>query len=119
MAGKLRRAIAEHADEIVQALLERAQTGDVGAARVLLDRVLPAYKATAQSVAMPSLAAGTLTEKAQAVLAAAGAGAVPPDIAAQLLAAIGQTAKVAEIDELTTRIEALERANHEKGSSNG
>lgn len=109
LAGKLRKAIADSADDIVLALIAQAKAGDVGAARVLLERALPAYKATAQPVALPGLADGTLTDKAQAVIAAAGAGDVAPDIAAQLVAAIGQTARVVEIEELQERIEAIER----------
>lgn len=115
LSAKLRKAIEKDAPDVLAALLAQAKAGDVQAARVLLDRVLPPLKATAQGVNLPGLSAGTLTNRAEAVLSAAGAGDVPPDVAAALVAAIGQTAKVAEIDGLTARIEALEKAYKAKG----
>lgn len=45
---------------------------------------------------------------------AAAAGEVSPDIATALLSAIGTLAKTAEIDELTHRIEQLEKAHETK-----
>lgn len=55
--------------------------------------------------------ADTLTDKARVVLEAVADGRVPPDIGAQLVTAIGTVARVAEVDELLRRIEALEKRN--------
>lgn len=106
--AKLRAAIREHIPGILDALIERAQAGDVQAARLLLERTLPAMRPTehAQPLALPD---GTLTEQGRAVLAAVGAGELGPQQGAQLLSAIGALARVAEIDELAQRLEALER----------
>ena len=60
-----------------------------------------------------NLPEGTLTEHGRAVLSAVAAGELPPAQGAQLVAAIGQLARVVEIDELERRIAALE------GSRNG
>jgi hypothetical protein len=106
--AKLRKEIAEHIPDIVTQLVTKAKAGDVGAARLLLERVLPAVKPVeaAAPVALPE--DGTLTDKGAAVLAAVAAGDLAPGQGAALLAALGTLAKVAEVDELQRRIEALE-----------
>ena len=54
---------------------------------------------------------GTLTERGRAVLASVADGVLAPGQGAQLVAAIGQLARVAEVDELAARITALEAKN--------
>jgi hypothetical protein len=107
--AKLRAAIAEHLPGIVAQLVEAAMAGDVQAARLLLERVIPPVKAAevAQAVALPG---ETLTEQGRAVLAAVGAGELAPGQGAALLGALGTLARLAEADELEARIAALERA---------
>lgn len=106
--GKLRAAIGQALPEVVEALIERARGGDVQAARLLLERALPAARPVELPVSVP-LEGGTLTEQGQSVLRLLAAGELGPGQAAALLGAIGQLARVAEIDELARRIEALER----------
>ena len=104
---KLRHMI--DAEGIVAKLQEAALAGDVQAARTLLERALPVYRASAEPVQLPGLNdALALTDKAHAVLAAVADGSIPPDLGAQLVTAIGTVARVAEVDELTRRIAALE-----------
>ena len=103
----LRAAIAEHVPAVVDKLLAQALEGDTAAARLLLERVLPPLKPQEQPQAL-TLPDGTLTEQGRAVLAAVAAGELAPGQGAQLVAAIGTLARVAEIDELAARITALE-----------
>jgi len=104
---KLRHMI--DAEAIVKRLQMAALAGDVQAARTLLERALPVYRASAEPVQLPGLNdALALTDKAHAVLAAVADGSIPPDLGAQLVTAIGTVARVAEVDELARRIEALE-----------
>ncbi len=74
MAGRLRAAIQGDAEQIIQSLITQAKGGDTAAAKLLLDRVCPALKPEAQAVDLEQLATGSLIEKAEAVLSAAGAG---------------------------------------------
>jgi len=107
---KLREMI--DAEAIVKKLETAALAGDVQAARTLLERALPVYRATAEPVKVDGIeGADTLTDKARVVLEAVADGRVPPDIGAQLVTAIGTVARVAEVDELLRRIEALEKRN--------
>lgn len=108
LAGKLRRAIAADAEDVLAALLKQAKAGDVQAARVLLDRVCPPLKAEAQTVSLPGLDSDTLTARAEAALAAVAAGELAPDVASALVAAVGALARVHETDELERRIQQIE-----------
>ena len=105
---KLRELI--NIEPILKKLQTAAEGGDVQAARTLLERALPVYRTTAQPVELPELEkADTLTEKAWVILAAVADGSLPPDLGAALVGAIGNVAKVAEVDELMRRVAALEQ----------
>ena len=108
--AKLRAAIADRVPELLAAMMARALEGDVGAARLLLERAIAPLKAAEQSQAL-SLPDGTLTDQGRAVLASVAAGELAPGQGAALLGAIGTLARVAEIDELARRIEVLEEKN--------
>jgi hypothetical protein len=105
--GRLRAVIGQAVPDILAALIEKAQAGDVQAARLLLERALPAVKPVELPEAVP-LEGATLTDQGRAVLHLLAEGAIGPERAAALLAAIAQLARVIETDELTRRIEALE-----------
>lgn len=110
--GKLRASISQHVPGIIEAMVAKALEGDSGAARLLLERAIPPIKASDQAHPL-NLPEGTLSEQGRAVLFAVAAGELPPAQGAQLVAAIGQLARVVKIDELERRIAALE------GSRNG
>jgi hypothetical protein len=105
--AKLRTEIAAHVPGIVQGLLTRALEGDTGAARLLLERSVPPLRPVelAQPLAMPD---GSLTVKAEAILAAIGGGELSPSQGASLLSAVAGLARVVEMDEVRKRLDALE-----------
>lgn len=105
---KLRAALGERLDEIMDTVVAQAISGDMVAARIVLERVLPALRPAEQTVVLEMPKDGTLTQQAHAVLAAAADGALGPGQAAQLVSAIAAVGKVAELDEMNRRIEALE-----------
>ena len=104
----IRAAIAERVPELLAAMMTKALEGDVGAARLLLERAIAPLRVVEQAVELQLPADGTLTAKAIAVLSAAAAGDLAPGQAAQLIAALGTLAKIHEVDELAARITALE-----------
>ena len=95
-------------------LVMAAKGGDVQAARLILERILPPVKAVEQAVELQLPADGTPTAKASAVLSAAAAGELAPGQAAQLIAAPGTLAKINEVDELAARITSLEEKQNVK-----
>lgn len=106
----LRASIAEHIPAIITQLIEQAKKGDAGAARLLLERVIPPIKASEQTIAI-EIPGGTLTDQGRAVLSAVADGELAPSQGAALLGAIGTLARVTELDELAARITALEGKN--------
>ena len=111
--GKLRAAIGERVPELLAAMMVKALEGDVGAARLLLERAVAPLKAAEQAEAI-TLPDGSLTDQGRAVLRAVAAGELAPGQGAALLGAIGTLARVTEMDELEARLTKLEnaRGNH-------
>ena len=106
----IRAAIAGRVPELLAAMMTRALDGDVGAARLLLERAVAPLKAAEQTQAL-SLPDGTLTVQGRAVLAAVAAGELAPGQGAALLGAIGTLARVTDIEEIEARLTKLE-LNH-------
>ncbi|MGZ8942631.1 MAG: DUF5681 domain-containing protein [Methylobacter sp.] len=105
-AAKLRKAIAEAMPKILAQLVEQAKSGDVAAAKVLIDRVCPPLKPQALPISLQVNV--SLAEQGNEIIRATMAGQIPPDIGSQLITALAAQSKIIEIDELTKRIEALE-----------
>ena len=105
---KLRAAIGAYVPAIIERLVNAACGGDVQAARLLLERVLPPVKAVEQVQPVDMPTDGSLAAQGRAVLAAVAAGQLSPGQGGQLLAAIGALARVIELDELERRLADLE-----------
>ena len=108
--AKMRAAITGNVPAILESLTTAALAGDVQAARLLLERTVAPLKSMepAQAMALPG---DTLTEQGRAVLAQIAAGTLAPSQGAQLLGALSALARVVEIDELVSRVDALEKAH--------
>jgi hypothetical protein len=107
LAGKLREAVGQDFDEIVQAVVGAAKAGDMTAANLLLSRTCPAVRPVQEPIKV-DMDGATLTERAGRILDAVSRGELAPMDAKALLDGLGAVAKVQEVDELTRRIEALE-----------
>jgi hypothetical protein len=94
---KLRNSIAEHIPGIIDQLVQAAKHGDIQAARLLLDRVIPPLKAIESPVelAMPP---GTPADQSRAVLIAVGDGVITVPQGVQMIASLEALARLAKID---------------------
>ena len=106
--AQIRSAIATRIPELLEAMMRRALDGDVGAARLLLERTVAPLRATdmGQPLNLPN---GTLTDQGRAVMAAVSAGELAASQGAALVGAIGALARVVELDELAARVAQLEK----------
>jgi len=104
---QLRQGIEESLPAIIQSLTDKAQAGDIGAARLLLERVIPPLKAVEAPQAL-QVDGDDLSGQAKSVFALTAAGEVSVTQATQLIAALGTLAKLIEVDELERRIQSLE-----------
>ena len=107
---RLRAQLEPDAPEILQTMVAAAKGGDVQAARLILERILPPVKPIEQCIEL-AMVGDTLTDKGKAVLGAISTGELAPGQGSQLIAAIGALARVIELDDLERRISELESFN--------
>jgi len=113
-ATLLREALQMNAEAIAERVVAAAMDGDMTAARLVIERLQPAIRARAETVEFELPEDGSLAEKADALLNACANGQIAPDVAASLIAALGNQARLIEMAELEQRLEALES---EQGSA--
>lgn len=98
------------AETLIRKVIELAKNGDIQALKVCIDRLCPPMKAQSAMVKVDLPEAQNLGDTAHAIIRAAASGQLSPDIAAQLVGAVGTLARVTEIDELKARLASLEIA---------
>lgn len=106
----LRGRLTNDADEIIQSVIDQAKQGDLAAAKLILDRILPPLRPTAAPVSIPLPNGTDPVSLAESFLAAAADGRISADTASQLLAATANLTRIIESQELKPRLEALEAA---------
>ena len=108
--SNLRYGLLKEVPAILKTLAAAAKGGDIQAARLILERSLPALKTAAEPLTLPG--ADSPASQGRTVLGACAQGDISPDEAATLLQAISAQARVVEVEELTQRVEQLEQALH-------
>ena len=96
------------AEGIVSALVEKALEGEVGAASLILARVLPAIRSQAEKVQFDFDATAPVATQVEQVLAAIAGGVVAPDVGRQIIEAVGALSSIRATEELEARLSALE-----------
>ena len=105
----LRKLLEPHSEALVSKAVEMALDGDMTAMRLVLERIVPAYKNEAQPVAVDALKnADSLTAQGQAVVDAIASGDLAATDGAAFIAALTQMGRLVEIEDLEERITALE-----------
>jgi hypothetical protein len=110
ISNPVRLLLMAKSEELVNKAIERALDGDVAALNTCLSRIIPSYRPQQAPVQLDLPPSDNLVEIGRAIVEATGKGQCPPDVASQLLQAIGTLARVTEIQELKSRLEALEIA---------
>lgn len=103
--------------DIVKRIVESAKGGDMAAARLVVDKLIPAAKDRPISLSLPALtdAAGCRTAQASVVQAVAG-GELLPGEGEQLSAMIEHQRKAIETEEVLARLTAIEERLNLKGA---
>lgn len=112
VAARFRGVVEPQMDAVIAAMLTAAKSGDVQAARLLIERIIPALKPIPPTTPF-RLDGDSLTAQAQAVLAAVAGGSIAVPDAKALIDSLATLARITEIDELEKRITALEKGRHE------
>jgi hypothetical protein len=99
------------AEAIVQAVIDAAARGDMTAARLVLDRVVPVRKGRAIYLTLPAIEiARGVSEAQSATVTAMAEGEITPDEAATIAGVLESKRKAIETVELETRIARLEQS---------
>ena len=99
---------AENADAIFQAILGAAMDGDMGAARLLADRIWPSRKGTPVTFTAPRIQTATDIPAAyEWLLSEVGAGVLTPDEGDRIGSLIERRAKAFESVELQAEVASL------------
>ncbi|UVO49247.1 hypothetical protein M0208_01455 [Sphingomonas sp. SUN019] len=105
---RVAQRMLDDADSIVSAIIEKAQEGDVGAAALILGRVLPNLRSQAEKVQFDFDATASIPQQIEAVLTAIAAGAVAPDVGQTIISALGTLSSARVADDLEARLITLE-----------
>ena len=104
-------AMEEGADAIAKKIVEMAKQGDMSAARLVLERLVPPAKERPILLTLPDTSSADGVAKAQAaILQAVAAGDILPGEAATLAGIVEARRKAVETQELEARITELEAA---------
>ena len=106
---QLRRGIEESLPAILQSLTERAKAGDIGAARLLLERAIPPLRPIEAPQAL-QIDGDSLSGQAKSIVSLAASGEVSLTQATQMVTALSTLAKLIEVDDLEDRIKSLEKS---------
>jgi hypothetical protein len=104
----LRYKLTRHLPAILKTLTDAAKGGDIQAAKLILERTLPALKTAAEPLTLPG--ADTPASQGRTVLGACAQGDISPDEAASFMQAISAQSRVVEVEELAQRVAALEES---------
>jgi hypothetical protein len=110
--AEMRKLIETHVPDIIQKVIDAAKLGDMVAAKICLERVLPNLKPQSKPEPVAVDLSGTPVEQARAILQGVSAGEIAADDAAQLLNGIASSMKILELTELAARLDALEAAQN-------
>jgi hypothetical protein len=116
-ADLLKDAIGDDLPRIFDKLREQALAGDQSAIRLIVDKLIPGRRPIEEPIEMDIPHSSSLTDLGRSMLQAVGDGHLSPSQGAALVGALGQLARVAEVDELTRRIEDLEAKHEQAGSA--
>ena len=101
--------------QVLESVYQKALAGDMTAARMLLDRILPNKRPEQERVEIEH--SGNIASDAQNVLRSVLEGEVSPDVGASLLSAMTSVLKAVEVEDLAKRIEALEGQKNEHANA--
>ncbi len=109
MAEKL---MQEQAQEVVQVVVDAALSGDLTAAKIIVERLVPVRKdkpLDKDAIRLPTLRPDNLSEAQGAVARALAGGRLTPSEADALTRVLEAHRRATEITELSTRLEEIER----------
>jgi hypothetical protein len=109
------KLMQDDAEKIVKAVIDAAGSGDMTAARLILDRICPAPKGRAIQFDLPNITSiADLASALAAIVSEMAAGKLTPDEASTVAGVLEFKRKALETLEIERRLAALEQREKEK-----
>jgi hypothetical protein len=104
------KLMEDDAEEVTRAVIAAAKTGDMQAARLILDRIAPLRKGRTVEIELPAVeTAADVLKAIGAVIAETAKGTITPDEAAVVAGVLEAKRKAIETADLERRLAALEQ----------
>jgi len=104
------KLMEDEAETVVRAILDAARAGDMGACRIILDRLAPARKDRPVALDLPPITTSADTAQAMAaVIRAMADGEISPSEAGAVASVLEGHRRALELTEIERRLEALEQ----------
>jgi hypothetical protein len=105
-ALSLRQSLADECADIIKTVVEQAKAGDLQAAKIILDRIMPTVRAIEPSITIDIDRELPLMQKARLALDAGLSGQIPVSAAVAMAGALATLSEKSEIAERLQKIEA-------------
>lgn len=106
--GKFRQQVDDALPLIIDELVKSARAGDMAAAKMILDRCIPALKPTSDGATLKLKAGADLVARGEAIITAATSGDLPIEQAKTLMDILSSQRAIVEQAEMIDRHERLE-----------
>ena len=105
---KLTWLLSDDSEAIIKQVIEQAKSGDLQAAKLVLERVAPPLRNKSQLVNFDLDSTASFTGQARQIFKAISKGDIDPDTGKLILDSITSVSRISELDEINRRLEALE-----------
>ncbi len=105
---ELRKRFEIDGNKVAAAVIEAALGGDIQASKLVLERISPPVRATAQAITFELSTDATLVDTAREILHAVSTGEIPPDIGRTLIDGVASLSRIQEVTDLAARLDYLE-----------
>ena len=105
---RLTRLLSDDSEAIIKQVIEQAKSGDLQAAKLVLDRVAAPLRNKSQLVNFDLDTTSSFTGQARQIFMAISKGDIDPDTGKLILDSITSVSRISELDEINRRLEALE-----------
>jgi hypothetical protein len=108
-AAVFKTLIGDDLELLVAALINSAKMGDVGALKIIFDRLYSPLKSQSLPLPVKIPATGSLVDRGEAVIRSMLLGRISVDAGAKIISALAAQSKVVELIEVSERLERIEK----------
>lgn len=102
-------------EDIINSVIDRAMKGNSTAMELVISRMIPSFQPADEAVNLEGFKeAPTRTERAKIVTEGVSEGVITPNQGVVIMTVLEKASKIQEVDDLSQRIEAIEKAIKKK-----